>query len=84
MGHCAAVDVSLLGGEVQFGELVEGEIFIDKGNVDAGSFSHLLSVLGPGELHRSRKEPSHMTDQGVLHFQLHLVSGVDDQTGGRI
>lgn len=84
MFHCAAVRVSQLWGELQSGELVEGPIFGGVGGIDAGSFGHVLSVLCPGDLYRSRVETSHITDQGVLLSELFVVSGVDDRTGGRI
>ena len=80
----AAVDVSLLWDEVQAGHLGEGAIFVGVGGVDGGSYSHLLFVLRPGDVDRSRIETSHVTDQGVLLLVLHLVFGVDEDTGGRI
>lgn len=84
MFDCAAVNVSQLWDELQSGELAEGTVFVGEGNVDAGSFGHVLSVLGPVDLHRSRKETSHMTDEGVLLLELHVVSGVDHRAGGGI
>lgn len=83
MFHCAAVHVSRLWDELQFGELVEGPVFGGVGGIDAGSFGHVLSVLCPGDLYRSRIETSHITDQDVLLSEVHIVSGVDDRTGGR-
>lgn len=79
----AAVDVSLPWDEVQSGHLGEGAVFDGVGGVDGGSYSHLLLVLCPGDVDRSRIETSHVTDQGVLLLVLHLVFGVDDGTGGR-
>lgn len=84
MLDCAAVNVSLLWDELQSGRLSEGTVCVGEGNVDAGSFSHVLSVLGPVDLYRSRIETSHMTDQLVLLSELHVVSGVDEQAGRRI
>ena len=84
MSHCTTVDVSLLWDELQSGGLSEGTVFVGEGNIDAGSFSHVLSVLGPVDFNRSRIETGHMTDQRVLDSQLHLVSFVDDGTGRRI
>ena len=84
MFDSTAVHVSQLWDELQSGELVEGVVFIQVGNVDAGSFSHVLSVLRPVELYRSRIETSHMTDEGVLLFQFHVVSGVDHRSGRSI
>ena len=84
MSHCAAVEVSELWYELQSGELVEGTIFIWVRNIDAGSFSHILSVLCPVEFYRSGIEISHMADEHVLVSELHHVSGVDHRTGRRV
>lgn len=84
MFHCAAVNVSQLWGELQSGRLSEGTVFVGVRNVDAGSFGHVHSVLRPVDLHRSRIETSHMTEEGVLLSELHVVFGVDHRTGRRI
>lgn len=80
----AAVNVSLLWDKVQPGDLGEGSLLVGVGNVDPGSLGHLLSVPGPGDVDRSRIEPSHQTDQGVRLRQLDFISGVDHWTGGTI
>ena len=82
MLHTAAVDVSLLRGEGQPGDLVKGEVFVGVGRDDSDSLCHVLTVPGPPDCHRGGVELSHVTDESVLHPQLHIVPGVDGAVGG--
>lgn len=84
MLHGAAVEVSQLWGEDQGGVLAEAAVGVGVGNVVVDSVGHDLSVHRPGDAHRRRIEPGHKTDEGVLGSEHHLVSVVDDGTGGGI
>ena len=82
MLHTAAVDDSLLRGERQPGDLVEGAIFVGVGSADTHPLCHILTVPGPPDSHRWGEVVSHMTDESVLHPQLHIVPGVEGAVGG--
>lgn len=77
MLHSTAIDVSLLWGEGQTGELVEGEISVGVGGAETYSLCQVLIVPGPPDSDRCRVEPADMADEGVLHPQVHIVPGVD-------
>lgn len=77
MLHSTAIDVSLLWGEAQTGELVEGEISVGVGGAETHSLGHILIVPGPPDSDRCRVEPTDVADEGVLHPQFHIIPGVD-------